>query len=130
MMTQATDIHAAIRAADDRFESTFEEGNAAGMANLYTDNGMLLPTGSDFVKGKEAIEAFWQRAMDIGVKNAKLDIVEIEKHGDTAIEVGQYMLSSADDKVMDQGKYVVIWKHEDGAWKLHRDIWNSSLAQQ
>jgi len=30
-------------------------------------------TGSDFVKGKQAIEAFWQGAMDMRIKNAKLD---------------------------------------------------------
>jgi ketosteroid isomerase-like protein len=29
-------------------------------------------------------------------------------------------------KVLDEGKYIVIWKHEDGQWKLHRDILNSS----
>jgi uncharacterized protein (TIGR02246 family) len=123
-------IYEAIRTADDSFESIFGRGDAAGMADLYTDNGMLLPTGSDFVKGKQAIEAFWQGAMDMGIKNAKLDIVEVEQHGDTAIDMGQYTLSSADDQVMDTGKYVVIWKHEDDTWKLHRDIWNSSLTQQ
>ena len=122
-------IYEAIRTADDSFESIFGRGDAVGMADLYTDDGMLLPTGSDFVKGKQAIEAFWQGAMDMGIKNAKLDIVEVEQHGDTAIDMGQYTLSSADDQVMDTGKYVVIWKHEDDTWKLHRDIWNSSLTQ-
>jgi ketosteroid isomerase-like protein len=29
---------------------------------------------------------------------------------------------------MDSGKYVVIWKREDGAWKLHRDIWTTSAS--
>jgi ketosteroid isomerase-like protein len=28
---------------------------------------------------------------------------------------------------MDRGKYIVVWKDEGGKWKLHRDIWNSSL---
>ena len=28
---------------------------------------------------------------------------------------------------MDQGKYVVIFKQVEGRWKLHRDIWNTSL---
>lgn len=130
MTTQSTDIHAAIRAADDRFEAAFNRGDAAGLAGLYTDDGMLLPTGSDFVQGKEAIAAFWKGAMDMGIKSAKIDIVEVEQHGGTAIDMGQYTLRSADDQVLDQGKYVVIWKHEDGTWKLHRDIFNSSLAQQ
>jgi len=34
--------------------------------------------------------------MDMGIKNAKLDIVEVEQHGDTAIDMGQYTLSNAD----------------------------------
>jgi uncharacterized protein (TIGR02246 family) len=130
MTTQTMDIYAVIRNAADKFESTFGRGDAAGMADLYTTNGMLLPTGSDFVKGKQAIESFWQGAMAMGIKNAKLDIIEIEQHGDTVIDMGQYTLSDADDQVMDSGKYLVIWKHEDDTWKLHRDIWNSNLAPQ
>jgi ketosteroid isomerase-like protein len=26
------------------------------------------------------------------------------------------------DKVLDSGKYIVVWKRQDGQWKLHRDI--------
>lgn len=85
------------------------------MANLYTEDGMLLPTGSDFV---------------MGIRQAKLEIVEVEHHGDTAIEVGQYTLSGEGNQVMDQGKYIVIWKQQNGQWKLHRDIWNSSVNAQ
>jgi len=32
--------------------------------------------------------------------------------------------------VMDQGKYIVIWKQVEGEWKLHRDIWNTSMPVQ
>jgi hypothetical protein len=28
--------------------------------------------------------------------------------------------------MVDQGKYVVSWKKEEGVWKLDRDIWNTS----
>jgi hypothetical protein len=31
-----------------------------------------------------------------------------------------------DGSILDTGKYIVIWKRENGAWKWHRDIWNSS----
>jgi len=130
MTTQTSDIHSAIRNIVENFELTFARGDAADIADFYTDDGMLLPTGSDFVQGKRDIEEFWQVAIDMGIKNVKLDIVEVEQHGDTAIEMSKYTLSSADNHVMDQGKGIVIWKYEGGAWKLHRDIWNSSIAQQ
>lgn len=25
-------------------------------------------------------------------------------------------------------KYVVVWKKEDGQWRLHRDIWNTKAT--
>jgi len=130
MTTQTSDIHLDINTLLEKFESTFALGDAAEIANFYTDNGMLLPTGSDFVQGKRDIEAFWQVAIDMGIKNVKIDIVEVEQHGDTAIEVSKYTLSGTDDQVIDQGKGIVIWKYAGGAWKLHRDIWNSSILQQ
>ena len=130
MTIQTPDIHSAIHALIENFESTFSRGDSAEIADFYTDNGMLLPPESDLVQGKRDIAAFWQAAIDMGIKNVKLDIVEVEQHGDTAIEMSKYTLSSADDNLIDQGKGIVIWKYEGGAWKLHRDIWNSSIAQQ
>ena len=123
-------IRAAIEAADEKFMAAFNRGDAAALADLYTENGQLLPTGSDFVTGKAAIQAFWQGAMDMGIKSARLEIVEAEGHGDTAIEISKYTLSGDAGKIMDRGKYVVIWKQVGGQWKLHRDIWNSSLSAQ
>ena len=126
----STGIQGAIAAADENFMATFNRGDAAGLADLYTENGQLLPTGSDFVTGKVAIQTFWQGAMDMGIKTARLETVEAEGYGDTAIEIGKYTLSGEAGNIMDRGKYVVIWKQEGGQWKLHRDIWNSSLTPQ
>ena len=130
MTLPTTDIEKIIRTLAEDFASVFARGDAAGVADFYTDDGMLLPAGFDFVQGKRDIAAFWQGAMDMGIKNAKIDTVEIEQHGATAIEVGTYTLSDADDHVMDHGKGVVIWKYEEGRWKMHRDIWTSGVAQQ
>ena len=125
-MTTVIDVRGEIQAAGESFMATFKRGDAAGVAALYTTDGQLLPTHSDFVTGAEAIRAFWQGAMDMGIKEAKLEAVEAEGHGDTAIEVGKYTLLAEGGQVADAGKYVVIWRKVDGVWKLHRDIWNSS----
>jgi uncharacterized protein (TIGR02246 family) len=127
----STGVQAAIAAANENSMAAFKRGDAAGMAKFYTENGQLLPTGSDFVTGKAAIQAFWQAAMDMGItKTVRLETVEAEEHGDTAIEIGKYTDSGGAGNVIDRGKYVVIWKQEGGQWKLHRDIWNSSLSAQ
>ena len=128
MATQTLDIVSDIRMADDVFEKMYRQGDVDSLADLYTENATLLPTGSDFVKGKKAIRDFWQGVMNMGIKEIKLDITEAEQNGDIAFEVGEYKLKAGDGKLIDQGKYVVVWKQENGEWKLHRDIWNTSQA--
>lgn len=123
----SVDIREVIADANNDFMVTFGRGDAAGMADLYTEDGQVLPPNSDFVMGKEAIQAFWQALMDMGIKEAKLDIVEVEEQDDLAVEVSKYTLQGEEGQVIDQGKYIVIWKQENGQWKLHRDILNSSL---
>jgi uncharacterized protein (TIGR02246 family) len=127
-MAQATaqEVRGAIVAANENFMATFKGGDAASMAALYTENGQLLPPNGDFVTGRQAIQAFWQALLDMGIKEAKLETVETEGHGDTAIEVGRFSLHGEGGQELDNGKYIVIWKRQDGQWKLHRDIFNSS----
>ena len=121
-----SDTRAAIDAGNQNFMATFGQQDAAGMASLYTANGQLLPANSDVVSGAAGIQAFWQGAFDQGLWEAVLETVELEDHGDTATEVGRYTLTADGGAVADQGKYIVIWKNDGGAWKLHRDIWTTS----
>ena len=65
--------------------------------------------------------------MDMGIKEARIEILEVEGHGDTAIEVLTFKLLRVGEQVPDKGKYIVIWRQEEGRWKLHRDILNSSM---
>ena len=127
MMNDSTD---AIRAANDRFMDAFNSGDTEGLASLYTDEGQILPTGRDVVTGKVEIQGFWQALLEMGIKSAKLETLELNEYTDTAVEVGKYKLGGEDDQVLDQGKYIVIWKQEDGQWKLHRDIFNTSMPAQ
>ncbi len=121
-------IRSEIEAANKVFEATFARGDAAGVAALYTKTAQLLPAQSDFVTGTEAIGQFWQGAFDAGMKAVSLVTTEVEKHGDSAYEVGNLEIRSAGGKVLDRAKYIVIWKKEGGSWKLHRDIWTTSVV--
>ena len=129
-MKQSTEIRDAIAAANENVMAVVKRGDAAGIAVLYTGNGQVLPPNSDFVTGKQAIQAIFQGWMDRGVKAIKLETVEAEGYGDTASEVGRYTLESEGGQVLGQGKYIVIWKQKEGQWKLHRDIFNSSMPAE
>jgi len=130
MSTLKSDIYSTIRALSNSFESTFSISDLTKIAEFYTENGMLLPSGFDFVRGKQDIKEFWQSAIDMGIKYIKIDIIEVEQHNDTTIEMSNYTLSNSDNQVIDAGKGIVIRKNIGDAWKMHRDIWNSSIEQQ
>lgn len=127
-MASSADTYSAIVAADQMFMNYFSQGDAAGLATLYTENAQFLPANSDFVTGRQAIQSALQALMDMGIKKIKLDTIEVERHGDTAIEVGKYTLSGDASQVLDHGKFIVVWKHEAGQWRMHRDMINSSVT--
>ena len=69
--------------------------------------------------------------MDIGVKEAGLEIAELFPMGEKdACDIGKYTLRIEPEPgvtVQDVGKYVVLWKHDGESWKLDVDIFNTSL---
>ncbi|WP_247236051.1 DUF4440 domain-containing protein [Telluribacter sp. SYSU D00476] len=129
MQTQTTEsITGQIRQCNDAFEAAFVQQDSASVAALYTPDALLLPPGYAEFKGIQAVRDFWRGAMEMGVARIRLTTVEAEEHGDTATEIGNFVISSATGDTIDQGKYLVIWKRKDGRWYLHRDIWNSSQS--
>ena len=122
----AEDVRAAIEAANAQLVSALSRGDAAGIAAMYSANAQLFPANSDIVSG-QAIQQFWQGAVDAGIKNLTLTTLEAEAQGNIAYEVGTYTLPGEEGKMIDVGKYVVVWKRVGGQWKLHRDIWTTSV---
>lgn len=43
------------------------------------------------------------------------------------IDEGTYYLRYGEENTLDEGKYINIWKNEGSTWKLHSNIWNTSL---
>jgi uncharacterized protein (TIGR02246 family) len=126
----SSEIRGQIDQLAERFMETYNRGDARGMASFYAKNALLMPPNNDFIEGQPQIESFWQAVMDMGVKTLRLKVLEVEQHDDIAYEVGRASLLGEGDQVIDNAKYMVIWKRENGGWKLFRDIFNSNLKLQ
>ncbi|WP_205499879.1 YybH family protein [Rufibacter psychrotolerans] len=126
MEALSLDITDEIKNLNQKLTTAFNQGDTAGVASLYTKTAQLLPAGSDTVVGREAIGQFWQNALNGGIKGMTLDTVEVEELEQTAIELGLYTLTGEAGQPLDQGKYMAVWKKENGAWKMQKDIWNSN----
>ena len=115
----------AIKAANKVLLGHLAAGNATAIAACYSKKAILLPPGAPATKGARNIAGYWAGAIGQGVKTAKLKTQEVDELGTTAIECGAYKLKGAGGALLGTGKYVVVWKREDRAWKLHRDIFNA-----
>jgi ketosteroid isomerase-like protein len=127
-MVTVAPTHPAINLANQNFMKAFNSDDATGVSRCYTEDGQILPPQSEPIVGWPGIEAFWRMVMDMGIKSATLETVEVIEYPGGAFEVGRYRLATADGQMVDRGKYLVVWREEDGAMKLYRDIWNTSLA--
>jgi len=128
------EVRQLIEEANVKFGEAVRSGDAAALAILYTEDAKLLPPNSEMIVGREGIEVFWGGGLQMGIKDAILTTVEVLEMGSMVCEIGKYDLTiqpEGQEAINDNGKYVVIWeKDADGTWKLHVDIWNTSLPAQ
>jgi uncharacterized protein (TIGR02246 family) len=123
----ADGIKDAIEAANNQFSAAAAKGDGAALAALYTPDGQVMPAGSDPIRGTEAIQKFWQGALASGVATVGLKTIEIFGHGPTATEVGEYELRDNAGKMLDHGKYIVVWQNTHGKWMLARDMFSTNV---
>jgi uncharacterized protein (TIGR02246 family) len=110
------------------FCEAFNGGHADGVAAQYTSDAQILPPGASRIDGRQKIQEFWQGFIDAKVADLTLRSDEIEDFGSQAVEIGTVSASApgeGDARVQLAGKYIVLWtKDANGAWQIHRDIWN------
>jgi uncharacterized protein (TIGR02246 family) len=121
------DGKAEIEAMAAKWQAAFNAGDGVGVAALYSDDAMLMPPNSAPVSGRPAIEAFWTQAASQGMAD-ELTTKEVYAVGDMAVEIGMYSATAADGSHADHGHYMVVFKQENGQWKMYRDTWNSDMA--
>ena len=61
----------------------------------------------------------------MGISNIVLTTEEVMGGKDAVVETGKYEMFVGDKVSAEKGKYILVWKEENGKWKMHRDIWNS-----
>jgi len=118
-------VLAAIQETNDVFcAEVIGKRDTKRLGRVYTANARVLPPGAPMIEGREHVIAFWQRAISgLDIKSVKLATLDAEQVGDRALEIGRgEMLVGSGETVA--AKYVVLWKQEDGDWKIHVDIWN------
>jgi len=118
-------VRASISASNKLYGECFATGDSAKFINSYTGDACIYVTNMPKMCGPQAITAFFNGAFKMGIRNLKLTTDEVTGGKEAVVETGGYELFADKNQLLDKGKYIVIWKEENGQWKMHRDIWNS-----
>lgn len=117
----------AIEARNAEFSSFVAKSDSAGLAGMYTADGKLMGPNMPAASGRSTIQSAFNGMFSGGPLGLKLTTIEIWGNESAIAEETAFSMTDKDGKEIDKGKALVVWKMEDGKWKLHRDIWNSDM---
>ncbi len=125
MQAPQTDLEG-LKAMIGVSQSAFDARDPAAIAAVYAEDGAVLSPNSETRTGQAAIEDFWREVLASGIDLGVAKTTNLYAHGDVGYEVGTYAVTDPDGAI-DEGKYVRIWRHGDGKWRLQHVTWNSDL---
>jgi uncharacterized protein (TIGR02246 family) len=115
-----------IEEANRNFMDLVAKGDSVGLANSYTTDAKFMNAGAPAVAGRANIQSAMSDIIKSGITKVDLRLTEVFGTEDLIAEEGELTLYVKNEAVAEE-KYIVLWKKEDGKWKLFRDIFNSNL---
>ena len=102
----------------------FNATDTAKLASLYTETATLMPPHEGAIKGRIAIQAWFQAALG---QLGEIQIIPIRSSilGAEAFQVGNFKVTPKDGSSQRAFKYVLILNRVEGQWQIAYDIWNS-----
>ena len=124
---------AAIAAIWSTYVSSLEAGDIDAWLSLWTEDGVQMPPNEAPVIGKDQLRKRNGAALDLFTVAIDITNQEVGVAGDWAFSRGVYTATFApkdgSNPIPVDGKFMtVLSRQSDGGWKIHRDIFNSSVA--
>jgi archaellin len=109
-----------IDSLDKQFARHFYNGDSISLYKMYAKGASL---GNK--KGNEILLS-WGQQIRSSIRNDTRTIVytttSLSTDSEFLVELGTYVFKDSKGNSKHKGKYLVVWKQEDGNWKLYRDM--------
>lgn len=125
----AFDLRAAcaiVQRMNAQFTSAHVAGDVATIDAMFTRDAKSFPPGAEAAVGPAALHAGTVEYLKLGVKEFREQTTDCYGNGDLLVDQGAYVVTYGPDNIVERGKYLNVWKQEDGTWKIHANIWNTS----
>jgi uncharacterized protein (TIGR02246 family) len=122
VLAQQQDLQEVMDAANAlgaRESELLSKKDAAGLASLFTSDGLLVMLSPQFAfkPGRDAIQKHYQGIIDAGATSITLELKNLELRAkDSVWAAGNYSVTVKDKTI--QGNWFRILKGENGTWKI------------
>ena len=120
-----------LRARFEAMNEAFDSGDAGAVADFYAEGFVRLPPGEAAVLTHDDLRAGFEEFQ--AANEYSLDeflIRRVEVSGDLGYTTATYTESltpkAGGATETSSGRWAVMWKREDGSWKVNVEIWNLS----
>ena len=114
-----------------KYMEFYNNGDASGVAELHSDDALVMPPNIDMVKGKISIKKVISDGISAGATDLAFTTINMYGNEEFVTEVGRYSLNVKNEGeilMSDSGKYIVLWEQvSKNNWLMKADIWNSDL---
>jgi uncharacterized protein (TIGR02246 family) len=109
----------AVAAVVATYVEKYNNKDAAGVAALYADDGILVPPGP-MVAGRADIEKSWRASFAAGRTGIRYDIRQIKPEGNVVFVVGQFTVKVPEGGSLQDrpGNFVNVYQWDGGALKF------------
>jgi len=123
-------VHSKIVDRDMFYEKAYNNKNLDDLVSYYSEDAILMAPNEKKMEGLKEIRKFYGSYTNQDSINykIKLKVVDVTAAGDLAIGTGLYQFFYNDTIMVDNGKYLAVFKKNGKIYKCIRDIWNSSKA--
>ena len=116
-----------IEEKNNQFTQAHITGDTTFLNNIFTKDAKAFPPNSDAVVGRAAISAENSKWVNFDINEFREKTTAFYGNEDYLIDEGTYYLRYGKVNTIDKGKYLNVWKKEDGDWKMFTNMWNTSM---
>ena len=119
--TEGTDLSILEKEIELRlreYENYLEAGDSMALGNMYTKDAEVIPT----IVGRENIIKVFSKMIQNGTIGT-FETTHLWGNNELLVEEGKGVWSHKNGGAESSGRYLLVWKKDDGEWKILRDTW-------
>jgi ketosteroid isomerase-like protein len=123
-------VKAHIAEMNKSYGKRFTTNDKAFYNERYCRDAAVYCPNVPAVVGIDSIISFFYGTGNNGEAIIELPPNNIYGNADLVVEDGTFNFPDGKGGSIDKGKFIALWKQEDGKWKLYREIWNTDLPAE